>query len=223
MNYPLVIPFPLSARRVTCHTPHFRTVIGHRCCDIYPDAGAGILRLRATGRVRWDLRPAPRRPPGHRGQRPARPRARPRPPRRRERAVAEGRRAHHQPSRGPPRDGRGSGAGSPGSRSAASRSTGAGPSYTADTLAELRRAHPEPSCSSIVGSDAAAGLTTWERVDEVRSSARSSWSTARGPRVRQPPAGWRWERVEVPRLDVSSTDLRARVADGRPLDLPSPA
>jgi nicotinate-nucleotide adenylyltransferase len=27
-----------------------------------------------------------------------------------------------------------------------------------------------------------------------------------------------WRRVEVPHLEVSSTDLRARVVDGRPLD-----
>jgi len=27
-----------------------------------------------------------------------------------------------------------------------------------------------------------------------------------------------WVRVESPRLEVSSTDLRARFADGRPLD-----
>ena len=33
-----------------------------------------------------------------------------------------------------------------------------------------------------------------------------------------PLPGWRWERVEVPRVEVSSTDLRARVVDGRPLD-----
>ena len=34
----------------------------------------------------------------------------------------------------------------------------------------------------------------------------------------QLPAGVAWERVEVPHLEVSSTDLRARVVDGRPLD-----
>ena len=33
-----------------------------------------------------------------------------------------------------------------------------------------------------------------------------------------PPAGWDWTRVECPRLEVSSTDLRDRVVDGRPLD-----
>src|SRR3546814_15057995 len=32
------------------------------------------------------------------------------------------------------------------------------------------------------------------------------------------PEGWDWTHVEVPRLDVSSTELRDRVADGRPLD-----
>ena len=32
------------------------------------------------------------------------------------------------------------------------------------------------------------------------------------------PAGWRTEEVEVPELDISSTDLRTRVVDGRPLD-----
>jgi len=32
------------------------------------------------------------------------------------------------------------------------------------------------------------------------------------------PSGIDWLRVEVPRLEVSSTDLRARFRDGRPLD-----
>ena len=32
------------------------------------------------------------------------------------------------------------------------------------------------------------------------------------------PDGWRWLRVEVPSVEVSSTDLRARAVDGRPLD-----
>jgi nicotinate-nucleotide adenylyltransferase len=33
-----------------------------------------------------------------------------------------------------------------------------------------------------------------------------------------PPADWDCQRIETPRLEVSSTDLRARIADGRPLD-----
>ena len=32
------------------------------------------------------------------------------------------------------------------------------------------------------------------------------------------PSQFQWVRVEVPRLEVSSTDLRSRVREGRPLD-----
>ncbi len=39
-----------------------------------------------------------------------------------------------------------------------------------------------------------------------------------GEAVVELPEGYPWIHVEVPRLDVSSTDLRARCADGRPLD-----
>jgi nicotinate-nucleotide adenylyltransferase len=70
----------------------------------------------------------------------------------------------------------------------------------------------------VLGSDAAPGLTTWDRADEVRDVATIVVVDRPGSIGEAPPAGWRWERVEVPRLDVSSTDLRARVVDGRPLD-----
>ncbi|HZQ85354.1 MAG TPA: hypothetical protein VFA83_10975, partial [Acidimicrobiales bacterium] len=35
--------------------------------------------------------------------------------------------------------------------------------------------------------------------------------------------GWRVANISIPMIDVSSTDLRARVADGRPLDFLVPA
>lgn len=92
-----------------------------------------------------------------------------------------------------------------------------GPSYTADTLAALRRRHPEVQLHLVLGSDAARGLDTWERADEVRDLAHLVVVTRPGAEADTPPAGWTWTHVEVPRLDVSSTDLRARVADGRPL------
>jgi nicotinate-nucleotide adenylyltransferase len=93
-----------------------------------------------------------------------------------------------------------------------------GPSYTADTLAVLRERHDDPELFLIVGSDAAGGLMTWERVDEVRAGCTVVVVDRPGAEGEQPPVGWRWLRVEVPRLEVSSTDLRARVTDGRPLD-----
>jgi nicotinate-nucleotide adenylyltransferase len=93
-----------------------------------------------------------------------------------------------------------------------------GTSYSADTLAELGAAHPGADLFLVVGSDAAAGLPTWERADEVRDRATIVVVTRPGAEDGAPPPGWAWQRVESPRLEVSSTDLRARVAEGRPLD-----
>jgi nicotinate-nucleotide adenylyltransferase len=93
-----------------------------------------------------------------------------------------------------------------------------GMSYTADTLDTLLAERPDRELFVVLGSDAAAGLTTWERADEVRRQATIVVVDRPGAEESHPPAGWSWRRVEVPRLEVSSTDLRARVADGRPLD-----
>jgi nicotinate-nucleotide adenylyltransferase len=93
-----------------------------------------------------------------------------------------------------------------------------GLSYTADTLARLLEEDPARELFVVLGSDAAAGLPTWERADEVRSCSTVVVVERPGARTTEPPPGWSWVRVEVPRLEVSSTELRARVADGRPLD-----
>lgn len=93
-----------------------------------------------------------------------------------------------------------------------------GTSYTADTLAELHAKEAETELFLVLGSDAAAGLTTWERADEVRSAATVVVVTRPGAEAGEPPPGWSWITVESPRLEVSSTDLRRRFVDGRPLD-----
>lgn len=95
-----------------------------------------------------------------------------------------------------------------------------GPSYTADTLAGLQREHPEAELFTVVGADVAAGLATWERFEEVVE--RSTVVVVDRPGAEGDPAplpgGAEWVRIEVPHLDVSSTDLRARIIEGRPLD-----
>jgi nicotinate-nucleotide adenylyltransferase len=60
-------------------------------------------------------------------------------------------------------------------------------------------------------------LTTWERHREVAAQSHLVVVDRPGTPV-ELPSGLDWLRVEVPRLEVSSTDLRARVRDGRPLD-----
>jgi nicotinate-nucleotide adenylyltransferase len=99
-----------------------------------------------------------------------------------------------------------------------------GTSYTADTLAHLAAEGPADELFLVLGGDAAAGLPTWERVEEVRARARLVVVTRPGSEGDGPPPGWECTRVVVPRLEVSSTDLRARFADGRPPDylIPGP-
>jgi nicotinate-nucleotide adenylyltransferase len=92
-----------------------------------------------------------------------------------------------------------------------------GNSYTADTLEALAVEFPDAELYTIVGDDAAAGLRTWARYDEVVASSRLVVVDRPGEPVVLP-EDVDWIRVEVPRLQVSSTDLRARFTDGRPLD-----
>jgi nicotinate-nucleotide adenylyltransferase len=94
----------------------------------------------------------------------------------------------------------------------------AGMSYTADTLASLLEEDADRELFVLLGTDAALGLPTWERAEEVRKLATIVVVERPGSDAAGPPPGWSWRRVVVPRLEVSSTDLRARVADGRPLD-----
>ena len=92
-----------------------------------------------------------------------------------------------------------------------------GDSYTADTIAEVRRDGDRP-VFVIVGSDAAGAIASWSRAEEVRDNA--TLVLVDRPGVASPPVpdGWTFERVHIPRLDVSSTDIRQRVAAGEPID-----
>ena len=92
-----------------------------------------------------------------------------------------------------------------------------GPSYTADTLVELAKLHPGAELFTILGEDAASAFLSWDRYEEVAD--RSTLVVVDRPGfVADLPGGFDWVHVEVPHLEVSSTDLRARVIDGRPLD-----
>jgi len=92
-----------------------------------------------------------------------------------------------------------------------------GPSFTADTLAALAEQTPGCELFTIVGDDAAAGLATWERHEEIVARSTMVVVDRPGEAVRLAD-DVPWIHVEVPRLEVSSTDLRARFGDGRPLD-----
>ena len=98
-----------------------------------------------------------------------------------------------------------------------------GPSYTIDTIEELRRLEPTADLYLIIGADVIAGLATWERLDDVRRETTMVVVNRPGSTPVLPGrdgrlAGWNAVAIEIPALEISSTDLRERAATGRPLD-----
>jgi nicotinate-nucleotide adenylyltransferase len=93
-----------------------------------------------------------------------------------------------------------------------------GESHTADTLEEMAQLYPGADLFLIVGWDVVDGLTTWDRWEEIQRLA--TLVVVNRPGAGRPSGldGWRVTEVTVPALEISSTDLRARAADGRPLD-----
>ena len=93
-----------------------------------------------------------------------------------------------------------------------------GESYTADTLSELSAANPGAELFLVVGADVAGELSSWDRREAIQQLATLVVVNRPGAGVPRSLDGWRVEMVTVPNLEISSTDLRARAADGRPLD-----
>jgi nicotinate-nucleotide adenylyltransferase len=93
----------------------------------------------------------------------------------------------------------------------------AGPTYTADTLEALTA--PDRELLLVLGADAARRIHTWRRVDAIQRLASLVIVNREGDDAGATPGdGWRVEHVTIPRLDISSTDLRRRFACGEPVD-----
>jgi nicotinate-nucleotide adenylyltransferase len=91
------------------------------------------------------------------------------------------------------------------------------PSVTADTLEAL--AAPDRELFLVLGADAVTNMATWRRLDETRELATVVVVERLGDAHAEPPGpGWRVQRVEIPRLDIASTELRHRLRHGRPID-----
>lgn len=83
-----------------------------------------------------------------------------------------------------------------------------GISYTVDTLEDLRREFPEDELTLLVGADAAADLPSWNRAERLTELATIVVLTRPGSEV--PRHAMVTRSVQVPLIDVSATDIRAR-------------
>jgi nicotinate-nucleotide adenylyltransferase len=91
------------------------------------------------------------------------------------------------------------------------------PSVTYDTLVEFTA--PDRELFLVLGADAVRNMSTWRKLDETRDLATLVIVERSGDAHAEAPSpGWRVERVTIPRLDISSSDVRARRAAGRPID-----
>lgn len=106
-------------------------------------------------------------------------------------------------------------AGSPGFDLELSELARPGPSFTVDTLRELRAREPGAEFVLLLGADAAADLPAWHEADAVPGLARIVVFARPGTPVPELPqvAGT----VRVPAVDISATEIRVRVRSGRPV------
>ena len=93
-----------------------------------------------------------------------------------------------------------------------------GPTYTIDTLRDLRRGYPDSDLYFISGADAIEQIHEWKDIDDA-------WEIAHFVAVTRPghtlsvsalPAD-KVSQLEIPALAISSTDCRSRVRAGSPV------
>lgn len=85
-----------------------------------------------------------------------------------------------------------------------------GPSYTVDTVEQYRARWPEAQLTLLLGSDAAAEFPSWRKPERIRELVEVVVFTRVGS-----PDGESASVVKVPCIDISATEVRARVRGGR--------
>jgi nicotinate-nucleotide adenylyltransferase len=96
-----------------------------------------------------------------------------------------------------------------------------GPTYTIDTLRDLRKVWPDAELYFITGADALADIFTWRDADELFGLARFVGCTRPGhamdPETLTAIPADRVTMVEIPALAISSSECRARKQRGEPV------
>ena len=100
-----------------------------------------------------------------------------------------------------------------------------GPTYTRDTLQDLRDANPDAELFFITGADALASILSWQNPQELFELARFVGVSRPGYELTDAHLSDILDRlpddaltlVEVPALAISSTDCRRRAAANRPI------
>jgi len=97
-----------------------------------------------------------------------------------------------------------------------------GPTYTVDTLSGLAAEHPDAELYFITGADAMFEIFEWKDTDHVLELAHFIAATRPGYDLRRFEASASTHHpnvsvMNIPALAISSTDVRTRVREGRPI------
>ncbi len=93
-----------------------------------------------------------------------------------------------------------------------------GPTYTRDTLLDLRKQRPDAELFFITGADALSQILSWKGVDELWDLAHFIGVTRPGHVLSDKGLPkHKVELKEVPAMAISSTDCRDRVRSGEPV------
>lgn len=100
-----------------------------------------------------------------------------------------------------------------------------GPTYTTDTLRDLRTLHPDAELFFITGADALGSILTWQGWEELFDLANFIGVSRPGYELTDTHITEAIDRlsenalrlIEVPALAISSTNCRIRAAEGRPI------
>lgn len=98
-----------------------------------------------------------------------------------------------------------------------------GSSYTIDTVSELKEQSPLDEFVLVVGTDVVASLDTWHRNQDLLHMCSLAIIDRPGHIGAMPPPRWRYKRIDAPSLDLSSSMLRRRFREGKPIDYLVPA
>jgi nicotinate-nucleotide adenylyltransferase len=91
-----------------------------------------------------------------------------------------------------------------------------GISYTVETLRYLQGEHPDAALTLLIGADNARDFGTWHRPEEiVRMASVAVWERPGSELPREILPGIPFERIDAPLIEISSTEIRERVASGR--------
>lgn len=90
-----------------------------------------------------------------------------------------------------------------------------GPSFTVDTLRQLRAEHPGDAFFLLLGSDSLPDLPRWREPEAIAQLAELLVVARPGTPFEAPAASFRWRRIDCPQLEIASSDLRERLAAGR--------